>query len=344
MKRPFVRLLLVLAVAAAAILYWLRRPAGEGGLVLAGSIEARLVEVGSLVGGRVSEVRVDEGAEVEAGQILVVLEAELLDRQLEGQRAAIAEAQAQVDLADAGPRSEARDRARIAWEAAKTDLGRVEALFREGVVGRAEYDRAVVQEATSRKNWEEANRGSRGEDRAAARAALARQEAQLAYLDRQRSELTVRAPVAGRIEAFDLRPGDLVAPNQPVATLLEPNELWVRVYVPETRLGEVAVGQRVQIRVDSFPGRDFPGRVVEIRHRAEYLPRNVQTLEQRADQVFGVKLAIDPAPELKPGMAATAKFDSIPASPAGSDSKPASPAAPVAPAAAGAAGSAVGGS
>ena len=61
MKRPFVRLLLVLAVAAAAILYWLRRPAGEGGLVLAGSIEARLVEVGSLVGGRVSEVRVDEG-------------------------------------------------------------------------------------------------------------------------------------------------------------------------------------------------------------------------------------------------------------------------------------------
>ena len=154
----------------------------------------------------------------------------------------------------------------------------------------------------------------------------------------------MRAPVAGRIEAFDLRPGDLVAPNQPVATLLEPNELWVRVYVPETRLGEVAVGQRVQIRVDSFPGRDFPGRVVEIRHRAEYLPRNVQTLEQRADQVFGVKLAIDPAPELKPGMAATAKFDSIPASPAGSDSKPASPAAPVAPAAAGAAGSAVGGS
>jgi multidrug resistance efflux pump len=335
MKRPLVRLLLVLVVAAAVTIYlWQRRPAQGDGLTLAGSIEARLIEVGSLVGGRVSEVRIEEGAEVAAGEVLVVLEAELLDRQLEGQRAAIAEAQAQVDLADAGPRSEARDRARIAWEAAKTDLGRVEALYREGVVGRADYDRAVVQEATSRKSWEEANRGSRGEDRAAARAALARQEAQLAYLERQRSELTVRAPVAGRIEVFDLRPGDLVAPNQPVATLLEPDELWVRLYVPETRLGEVAIGQRALIRVDSFPARDFPGRVVEIRHRAEYLPRNVQTLEQRADQVFGVKVAIDPAPELKPGMAATARFDSIPASPA----------APVAPAAAGAAESAVGGS
>jgi HlyD family secretion protein len=330
MKRPLARLLVILVLAAAVAFYlWHRRPADDGVLTLAGSIEARLVEVGSLVGGRVSEVRIDEGSEVAAGEVLVVLEAELLDRQIDGQRATIAEAQAQVDLADAGPRSELRDRARIAWEAAKTDLGRLEALYKEGVVGRADYDRALVQEATSRKNWEEANRGSRSEDRAAARAALARQEAQLGYLERQRSELTVRAPVAGRIEVFDLRPGDLVAPNQPVATLLEPNELWVRVYVPETRLGEVAVGQAARVRVDSFPQRDFTGKVVEIRHRAEYLPRNVQTLDQRSDQVFGVKVTLDAAPELKPGMAATVRLES--------DPTPASPAAPVEPAAAGAA-------
>ena len=314
MKRWIPRLLLLLIVGAAlGYFFWQRRPADESALTLAGSIEARLVEVGSLVGGRVSEVRVDEGSEVVAGEILVVLEAELLDRQLDGQRAAIAEAQAQVDLADAGPRSELRDRVRIAWEAAKTDLGRLEALYKDGVVGRADYDRALVQEATSRKNWEEANRGSRREDREAARAALARQQAQLGYLERQRSELTVRAPVAGRIEVFDLRPGDLVAPNQPVASLLEPQQLWVRVYVPETRLGEVAVGQEAKVRVDSFPQRDFGGRVVEIRHRAEYLPRNVQTLDQRSDQVFGVKVTLDAAPELKPGMAATVRLGAIPA-------------------------------
>ena len=113
-----------------------------------------------------------------------------------------------------------------------------------------------------------------------------------------------------------------MAPNQPVATLLEPNELWVRVYVPETELGHVQVGQAARIRVDSFPQRDFAGRVVEIRHRAEYLPRNVQTLDQRADQVFGVKVAITPAPELKPGMAAFVRLDA-----AQSDLTPASPAA-----------------
>lgn len=339
MKRVLLPLVLLSAIAAAVALYWHRSAAGPGELVLSGSIEARLVEVGSLVGGRVAEVRAEEGAEVAAGEVLVVLESALIDRQIEGQRAAIAEAAAAVALADAGPRSEARARARIAWEAAKTDLGRVEPLFREGVVGRAEYDRALVQEATSRQSWQEADSGSRREDRAGARAALERQEAQLALLERQRQELTVTAPAAGRIESFDLRPGDLVAPNQPVATLLEPNELWVRVYVPETELGRVQVGQAARLRVDSFPQRDFAGRVVEIRHRAEYLPRNVQTFDQRADQVFGVKVAIAPAPELKPGMAAFVRLEPMPASKAGSDLIPASPAARVAPAVAGAAGS-----
>ena len=267
MKRVLVRIFVLLAIAAAVVFFWRKRADAKAELVLSGSIEARLVEVGSLVGGRVAEVRIEEGAEVAVGAVLVVLESDLVDRQIEGQRAAIAEAAAAVALAEAGPRSEARARARIAWEAAKTDLGRVEPLFREGVVGRAEYDRALVQEATSRKNWEEADRGSRREDRDGAQAALARQEAQLAYLERQRQELTVTAPAAGRIESFDLRPGDLVAPNQPVATLLEPNELWVRVYVSETELGHVQVGQAARIRVDSFPQRDFAGRVVEFRQK-----------------------------------------------------------------------------
>lgn len=310
MNRRLAVFVVLAAALAAAVYYWRPEPRTPAGQEFSGSIEARLVEVGSLVGGRVAEIRVEEGAEVAAGATIVVLESDFVDRQIEAQRAAVAEAAAALALAEAGPRSEARARARLAWEAAKTDLGRVEPLYREGVVGRAEYDRAVVQEATSRKSWEEADRGSRREEREAARAALQRQEAELDYLERQRRELTVTAPVAGRIEAFDLRPGDLVAPNQPVASLLEPAELWVRIYVPETRLGQVTVGQSARIRVDSFPERDFPGRVVEIRHRAEYLPRNVQTLDQRADQVFGVKIAIEPTPELKPGMAAFVRLAS----------------------------------
>src|SRR5262249_36824293 len=128
---------------------------------------------------------------------------------------------------------------------------------------------------------------------------------QLAYLQRQKREGIVGAPAEGVIESMNLRPGDLVGANQPVARLLEPSQLWVRVYVPEPQLGRVRVGQTAALKVEPFPRRAFPGRVVEIRTQAEYTPRNVQTLDQRMDQVFGVKVSVDPTPELKPGMAAT---------------------------------------
>lgn len=304
-RRPRRLLLSALALLVAAAC----RRTEPTTLELAGTLEARTVEVGSLLGGRVAAVRIDEGAEVAAGQVLVELEATLLAPQIERQRAVLAAAREQLALAEQGPRREERERARVAWEAAKTDLGRIESLFADGVVGKADLDAAHVREALARETWQEADRGSRAEEIAAARAAVERESAQLGYLERQREELTVRAPIAGRVEAFDLRPGDLVAANQAVATLLEPDQIWIRVYVPETELAHVHPGDRVAIRVDTFPGRSFPGRVVEIRHRAEYLPRNVQTLDQRADQVFAVRVEPEPSPDLRPGMAASVTID-----------------------------------
>jgi multidrug resistance efflux pump len=292
----------------------------NGTLRLTGTIEARTVEVGSLVGGRVAKVAVEEGSEVAAGALLVAFETDLVDRDLDGARARVVAAEARVAAAEArlaqarsGPRREAVERARIEWEAAKTDLRRLEALHQEGVVDRADYDRALVREATSHQSFDEAERGTRKEEIDAARAtleseraALESERAAVARLERQREELFVAAPAAGRVESIDLRPGDLVPANRAVATLLEPGELWVRVYVPEPRLGEVAVGDAAEVRVDTWPERVFPGRVVEIRHQAEYLPRNVQTLDQRSDQVFAVKIALDGTSGLRPGMAATA--------------------------------------
>jgi multidrug resistance efflux pump len=303
------RLALLLLPALALLVAGACRREEPTTLELAGTLEARTVEVGSLVGGRVAAVKIEEGAEVAAGQVLVELEATLIEPQLERQRAVVAAAREQLALAEKGPRSETRERARVEWEASKTDLGRIDSLFRDGVVGRAELDAAHVREAVARQTWEEANRGSRAEEIATARAVVERENAQLTYLERQREELTVRAPVAGRVEAFDLRPGDLVAPNQAVATLLEPNQIWVRVYVPETQLGHVHPGDRVTLRVDTYGGRSFPGRVIEIRHQAEYLPRNVQTLDQRGDQVFAVRVEPDPSPDLRPGMAASVTID-----------------------------------
>ena len=295
----------LLAVAAALTLACAR---GDKPLVLSGSIEAFDVEVGSLMGGRIARVLVDEGSTVAAGQPIVEFETDLIDLQIAQQQARVAQSRAALAKAVAGPRSEEIARARASSQNAERERLRQRSMLDSGIVGRQSYDAAATDAETAAETLRELERGTRPEDIDAARAALNADQKQLDYLQRQRKEATVLAPAAGVIESMDLRPGDLVEPNQPVAKMLEPSQLWVRVYVPEPELGRVRVGEKAAVRVDTFPKREFAGHVVEIRTQSEYTPRNVQTLDQRMDQVFGVKVAIDPAPELKPGMAATVRL------------------------------------
>ncbi len=145
---------------------------------------------------------------------------------------------------------------------------------------------------------EKFERGNRPEDIAAARATLAMDEAR--FRERQ-----VLAPTAATVEVLDVRPGDLIAPNTPIATLLERDQIYVRVYVPETEYGHIQVGQKADIHVDSFPKEVFHGTVEQINQQAEFLPRNVQTREERVHQVFGIKVRIDdPSHRVLAGMAA----------------------------------------
>jgi len=149
---------------------------------------------------------------------------------------------------------------------------------------------------------EKFERGNRREDVAAARAALALEEAR--YRERQ-----VVAPSAVNVEVLDVRPGDLIAPNTPIATLLERDQIYVRIYIPETQIGHVQLGEKAEIRVDSFPNQVFNGVVEQINQQAEFLPRNVQTREERVHQVFGVKVRIDDTSRrVRAGMAADVKF------------------------------------
>ena len=150
---------------------------------------------------------------------------------------------------------------------------------------------------------EKFERGNRKEDVQAAKAAFALEEAR--YRERQ-----VVAPSAATVEVLDVRPGDLIAPNTPIATLLERDQIYVRIYIPETQIGHVQLGEKAEIHVDSFPNQVFNGVVDQINQQAEFLPRNVQTREERVHQVFGVKVRIDDASHrVRAGMAADVKFN-----------------------------------
>ncbi|HEY1986999.1 MAG TPA: efflux RND transporter periplasmic adaptor subunit [Terracidiphilus sp.] len=155
-----------------------------------------------------------------------------------------------------------------------------------------------------------ARKGFRKEDIQTARGRFDEAQGHVAELDARLREAELTAPADAVVEVVSVRPGDLVPAGRIVITMLETSQLWVKVYVPETELAHVRLGQRATVRVDSFAGRAFEGHVGQIASQAEFLPRNVQTKSDREHQVFGVKVYVDNAQQaLKSGMSATVRLE-----------------------------------
>src|SRR4051812_3445880 len=153
-----------------------------------------------------------------------------------------------------------------------------------------------------------AERGARPEDIAMAKAQMISAEGDLREAESQWNEREVKSPANAVVEAMDIRPGDLLPANSTVAKLLETDQLFVVVYVPQSLIGRVHLGQDAEVRVDAFD-KPFHGKVEQIRQQAEFLPRNVQTKEEREHQVVGVKLRVEnPEARLRAGINADVKF------------------------------------
>jgi multidrug resistance efflux pump len=149
--------------------------------------------------------------------------------------------------------------------------------------------------------------GASDEEIAAVEAQVQQAQARLDSAQVLLDKLTLLAPVGGRVLEVSIQVGELAAPGAPLATLADLDEVELTVYVPEFRLGQVQMGQDVEVRVDSFPDQVFAGRVATIASEAEFTPRNVQTDEERVNIVFAVKVVIpNPNHALKPGMPADA--------------------------------------
>lgn len=190
-------------------------------------------------------------------------------------------------------------------------------------------DVAVAEQMASEAQlaWTLAKKGPRDEDIRQAEAARDAAKAARDAIQRQKDELIIRAPGAGVVEALDLQPGDLVSPNAPVLTLVDHQRMWVRAYVPQNHLN-LQLEQKVEVEVDSYPGKKFPGTVIFISQQGEFTPSNVQTPEERSKQVFRIKVLLDPTvrDRLRPGMAADVLLGDHVHPPA--NSKPAADTAP----------------
>jgi multidrug resistance efflux pump len=260
------------------------------------------------------------------------------------------EQRAMYEAAKSGPRVQELHQAQADYDAAAADAANAEATYRRmqmlirgETISKQQYDDALakrdataqkaesarqhlkmLQEGTRKEDLQAAEqrylqaqaaadmtrRGYRKEDIAAARGRLAQAEARVKELDARLREAKLDAPADGVIETVSVRAGDLVPAGRIVLTMLEPSQLWVRIYIPETELGRVKVGQTATVEVDSFRGKEFAGRVGQIGSQAEFLPRNVQTRDDRQHQVFGAKVYVDNADGvLKSGMSATVRLE-----------------------------------
>ncbi|HAX71869.1 MAG TPA: hypothetical protein DCY14_19810, partial [Anaerolineae bacterium] len=142
-----------------------------------------------------------------------------------------------------------------------------------------------------------------------AESALAQAEASLALVDAQIAKLTVNAPMNGVVLTRNVEPGEFVQPGATTLTIGNINELTITVYIPEDRYGEISLGQSATLTADSFPDVTFDATVIQIADKAEFTPRNVQTVEGRSSTVFAIKLSVqDPDGMLKIGMPADVVF------------------------------------
>jgi multidrug efflux pump subunit AcrA (membrane-fusion protein) len=196
-----------------------------------------------------------------------------------------------------------RDRTRGHFESARAKEAMMKIGFRK-----EDRDEAWQEFKKTEAQYELLRKGTRHEEKDMAKAKVDELEAILEAIGINLKETTVLVPEnLGRatVEVIAVRPGDLVTANQPIVRVLRVEDLWVKVYVPETKYGLIQLNQQVDVTVDSHPGKIFKGVVVQKSNIAEFTPRNVQSVDERRHQVFGVKIRVsNPDGVFNAGMAA----------------------------------------
>ncbi|MFQ5593702.1 MAG: HlyD family secretion protein [Anaerolineae bacterium] len=171
----------------------------------------------------------------------------------------------------------------------------------------AAYYQAEAAVAAAQAKLDLIQAGPTPEEVAAAEANLKQARAAVDTLRVQREKMTLQAPVEALVVSRSIEPGEIASPGATLLRLADLDRVKLTVFVPESQIGRVQLGQPVDVAVDAYPGRTFPGHVTLIAHEAEFTPRNVQTQQERTNLVFAVKVSLDnPEHLLKPGMPADA--------------------------------------
>jgi HlyD family secretion protein len=206
--------------------------------------------------------------------------------------------------------------AQASYDGAQATLQKLQDERRLSVTQRAQvdsaasaYDAAQAAVAQAKARLADLQAGATAEQIAVAEAQVHSANAAVQAAQAKLKKLTLYAPVSGQVIAHSLKVGELASPGATILTLANLDTLSLVVYMPADKLGLVQLGTQVPIQVDGYPNHTFEGTVIHVADKADFVPDNVQSEEDRASMVFEVKLQIaNPDHTLKPGLPADAHF------------------------------------
>jgi len=325
MKKNLIILLLILIGIAAFSWYRLHPDSSnEQLLTLYGNIDIREAQLTFNASEHVDRVLVEEGEQVQTGQLLATLHQALIKAQVDQARALLQASTQQLLKLQSGSRKEEIDRARAELQAGTATSKsshdtwqRLERLSKNNLVSPETVETAheTANAAAARVKVAEATLqllviGPRVEDIAVAQAEVEGARAALTLMKENLAHTELHAPADGVIRTRILEPGDMANPAKPAITFAYTDPVWVRAYLPETLLGKVKLGMQVSITTDSYPHKQYPGWVGYISPTAEFTPKNVETPELRTRLVYQLRVyACNPNDELRLGMPATVDLD-----------------------------------
>jgi len=312
-------IIFIIGIMVYGILDWFEAKQESSHLVLHGNVDIRQVDLGFRIGGRIAQMKAEEGDAVKAGEVLAVLDAEPYQHAADLAQAEVAQAEFALLKLQHGNRPQEVKQAYDAVNAQRTNFlnadqsfKRQETLLKTGMTSKQAYDNAFAAQQEAQANLQAAEEaftvmqeGARQEDVGMASAAMDAAQTRFVIAHMNLTDATLLAPSDGYVLTRIQEPGAMVGSGSPVYTLSVQHPVWVRTYVAEPDLGHVKPGMKVSVYSDSRK-EPFEGEVGYIASTAEFTPKNIETKELRTSLVYRMRITItDPNNKLRQGMPVT---------------------------------------
>ena len=256
----------------------------EGIVKSNGRVEATEVDVAAKYPGRLATLKVDEGDEVTAGQVVGTISSPETEAQLREAQAQVLKAKHSLAEAIANITQRNSD-----LTFARTDYERGKALLQNGTITQQTVDQRRNRFESAEAAYVAAN-AQRDEAEASIKAA----EADVERLQSILVDLVLVSPRSGRVQYRLARAGEVISAGQRILTILDLNDVYMTIYLPAGEAGKLTLGDEARVIGDPLPQYIIPATISFVATEAQFTPKSVETAEEREKLMFRVKLQIDP--------------------------------------------------